>query len=314
MPDTCAVCVKLVLDTEEGIECDGVCKRWFHRECCKISKAEYQRMSSNNNNKWYCSRTDCVDRSMLPLSLLTTQMNAVISKLDVLLGRVEKIDAISKDIADIKSDMSMISSQVSALEPRVAGVEERVTEIAGDVRSLNLRVDQSERAIGGMVGLQDGSNVESLLEESNERTRRANNLIVFNIPEAKSKETAVRVRHDSERVQSLINVVCPSQADLSFKCYRLGNANKKQNRPLKLILPSPQVVIDIMKNFDKNVLKNTDPTFADVGISRDRTPREREYLNKLRDQLKVRSANGERDLTIKYINGTPKIVKQASKN
>ncbi|KAG8328141.1 hypothetical protein J6590_000798 [Homalodisca vitripennis] len=77
---------------------------------------------------------------------------------------------------------------------------------------------------------------------------------------------------------------------------------------------SQSAVIEFLRNFDKNVLHGIDPDFADVRVSRDRTPRERDHLNSLRDQLKVRSEKGEKNLTIRYVNGTPKIMKQASKN
>lgn len=37
-------------------------------------------------------------------------------------------------------------------------------------------------------------------------------------------------------------------------------------------------------------------------------------MKKLRDELKQRTDDGEGDLTIKYIKGTPRIIKQESKN
>ncbi|KAG8261250.1 hypothetical protein J6590_077907, partial [Homalodisca vitripennis] len=85
--DSCPVCVKMVLDTEEGIGCDGDCQRWFHRECIKMSKAEYQSKCADTKNKWYCARTDCLGSSNQPFRLLSSQMSIVLTKLDDLLGK-----------------------------------------------------------------------------------------------------------------------------------------------------------------------------------------------------------------------------------
>ncbi|KAG8245600.1 hypothetical protein J6590_102872, partial [Homalodisca vitripennis] len=89
----------------DGVECDGDCQRWFHRTCLNTSKTEYQRLSSDTNKKWHCHRTDCIDVSNRPLQRLSSQMLAVLSKLDNLLGKVIKIDEISRYIVDIKTEL-----------------------------------------------------------------------------------------------------------------------------------------------------------------------------------------------------------------
>ncbi|KAG8284792.1 hypothetical protein J6590_095144 [Homalodisca vitripennis] len=48
--------------------------------------------------------------------------------------------------------------------------------------------------------------------------------------------------------------------------------------------------------------------------SRDRTPKEREYLTNLPRDMKDRQDKGERDITIRYKIGSPSIVKSNSKN
>lgn len=135
MSDTCTICVKAVLDSEEGIECDGRCKRWFHRECAKVTKSEYLRIAGNPSNKWYCSRTDSIEQDKNPQAHASNQLSSVIGKLDELLIKVNKIDGISKDIAAIKSEIASINSQVSALEPRVSDVEAKLIDISSGVVS-----------------------------------------------------------------------------------------------------------------------------------------------------------------------------------
>lgn len=46
----------------------------------------------------------------------------------------------------------------------------------------------------------------------------------------------------------------------------------------------------------------------------DQTPAQQNYLRSLMEELKRREDNGETSLTIKYINGPPKIILAATKN
>lgn len=81
-----------------------------------------------------------------------------------------------------------------------------------------------------------------------------------------------------------------------------------------MILPSAHDVGLLLKNFSKEVLAEMDESYSDVSVTRDRTPRERDYLHNLRSELKERQDKGERDITIRYMNGTPTIVKINPKN
>ncbi|KAG8337392.1 hypothetical protein J6590_024395 [Homalodisca vitripennis] len=58
----------------------------------------------------------------------------------------------------------------------------------------------------------------------------------------------------------------------------------------------------------KEKLAEAHDAFSEVFISRDRTPKKREYLTNLRKELKDRQDKGERDITIRYKNGTPRGV------
>ncbi|XP_046666391.1 uncharacterized protein LOC124358142 [Homalodisca vitripennis] len=139
-------------------------------------------------------------------------------------------------IEDIKHDLSSIKASIAELESRVSANESKITALQQDVQSLK--------------DCPLTENLESILEESNDRARRANNVIVYSLSESKSGDVAMRA------------------------------------------------VIEFLRNFDENVLRGIDPDFADVRVSRDRTPRERDHIN-LRDQLKVRSEKGEKNLTIR---------------
>lgn len=75
-------------------------------------------------------------------------------------------------------------------------------------------------------------------------------------------------------------------------------------------MPSVEAAKEFFSKFSED---NLEGNIADVTVSRDRTPQERGFLLDLRGQLEKRTKKGEDDLTIKYVNGTPKIVKRSKK-
>lgn len=70
-------------------------------------------------------------------------------------------------------------------------------------------------------------------------------------------------------------------------------------------MPSQNDAVEIFKSFNPNDVPDN---LHGISISHDRTPRERAYLAELRATLKSRQDAGEDNLTIKFVNGAPKIV------
>ena len=48
----CGIFGKIVKDNDEGVQCDGPCISWVHRECGGISPARYRRMGKEE--EWLC--------------------------------------------------------------------------------------------------------------------------------------------------------------------------------------------------------------------------------------------------------------------
>ena len=65
-------------------------------------------------------------------------------------------------------------------------------------------------------------------------------------------------------------------------------------------------VFDIIKNKNKILHSNLPST---VNISTDRTPNQRESMNKLREEQASLTNDGETGLTIQFKRGVPKVVK-----
>lgn len=299
--NVCLICMKVVLDDEKGLQCEHKCDRWFHAACVNISNSEYQNLASDNTNSWTCNRYDCVEQAKHPLNKLIEKFETVSTHMETLLTKLGTVTTISNDITAIREQLVQVNDKLTSFEPRICESEKRIKLLEDEVKSLR-SADNS------------GSNLETVIEEFHDRERRSRNVILYNIPESKSKTLSVRIEHDSKHISELTCHFGNLDLDYAFKSYRIGRPSQDKVRPLKVVFRSVGAVMDFCKNFQQTGLRNLNSDLHSVSLSRDRTPTERKHLNELRDTLKARTDNGETDLTIKFLNGVPKIVQNKSKN
>lgn len=147
-------------------------------------------------------------------------------------------------------------------------------------------------------------NSESLFYEIQDRITRSRNIMIYQKEESTSSNLDDRIQHDKAIVQN----IC-SEVDLvsdNFKVIRIGQWKKDvNNRPMKVIFSDAGFAMEIMKRKSYLFSKG-------FRISADQTPMQRNQFNKLRDELKQRIDAGEKDISIRYFRGVPKITK--SKN
>jgi hypothetical protein len=290
--EVCPRCVKIVSD--RGIGCDGKCQRWFHPECVNMSKPEYSSYSNDVNKKWFCERADCTEDSSNGLATL----NANVSEILLRLNNLATKDEFHNEIKDVKDRIDAISAKIADLEPRISNAELQI-------QGLQTSVDEiSKKVVTKPVSAFE---FESFAAELNDREYRSSNVIFFNVPESTSRNNADRKNHDRMKVVSVLSAANLSENDLKT-FYRLGNQSKNNKRPIKVVLTNKELAVKILKELDMKVLSGVDPSLAELSLTRDRTPNEIKHLKDLRTELAHRTQNGEKDLTIKYVNGVPKII------
>lgn len=148
------------------------------------------------------------------------------------------------------------------------------------------------------------SNANAILEEIVERERRANNIILVGIEESNASTGNDRKLHDESSVKRILHDIT-NNSDFPNKLvtlHRLGRRDDGKPRPIKVVLATRQDAVTVLKNKSK--------AGRQVRVYDDKTPKQREEINVLRDTLKARIDKGESDLTIKYVRGLPKIVQQ----
>ncbi|CAI6358063.1 unnamed protein product [Macrosiphum euphorbiae] len=158
----------------------------------------------------------------------------------------------------------------------------------------------------------NGNNVshyseEFIINEIGDRNMRASNLILYNVPESNSDNTADRIAHGSNVVSNLIDSIIIGDINIKpVKLLRLGIRVHDKTRPIKAIFNSSIDVFEILKS--KKKLLSLNPP-SNIGISSNRTLYQRNYMKKLREKLESRrSSDGGNELIIRYVRGTPTIV------
>lgn len=281
MSNSCPICIKVVLNSEDGVCCDGTCERWFHRECLKMPKAEYQRISSDTRIKWQCTRTDCGKATSDSVS---NKLDEILSKLSSLATKVELADGLKS----IKEDLDKVTAKLEEFEPRLNKVEAEVSTIKNKHLVNNDQI------------------LEDFISEQNDRSRRSRNVIVHNLPElSNSPNLAASKAHDANLIECLLGHINSSVPPSDIRHFRLGRGSRDKPRPLVVCMPSESAAIHVFKNFRKDDVPNN---LKNISLSHDRTLRERKHLEQLRATLKSRQDAGESNLTIKFVNGVPTIV------
>jgi hypothetical protein len=294
----CIVCCKIVKD--EGVECDGECKRWFHPKCVDISTSEFKKISEGRTKVWRCNRVDCkagAGPSTVPpyISDLELKFNIVIQKLD----KLDKIDNLASGIDEIKAELSTMKMNLQALEPRVASNECCISSIKEELTDLK-KLQEEFKA----------PSEENILEELNERRQRRRNVIVHGLPEEKTANIKEALRKDEENAISLMSRIGVNMVVGDFRCTRIGKPNRDKARPLRLIFQSEADAVKLLKAFAAFPKED----LGHISLTNDRTIKERAYLTELRNTIEKRRAQGETNLSIKYFNGTPKIISTNKKN
>lgn len=169
-----------------------------------------------------------------------------------------------------------------------------VTELQSEIEDLKKKQNQC-------------TNLESVINEISERERRSTNVIMYGVAESDSVDSTSRKQHDLDRVEMALASIPGSHQPVAV--IRLGKSVPSLGsapRPLKVVFPRKQSAILVLKT------GNELPT--GLKVKNDLTPNQQEYLKKLREELALRTDKGELDLTIKYVNNYPKIMKKTPKN
>lgn len=181
------------------------------------------------------------------------------------------------------ADMDRINLAISDISGRVATIESKISTMSVPCE-------------------------EDMLIELKEREKRSCNIIVRNMEEPNCSLAADQKAADVANVMKILETTHPVEPS-QLKVTRLGTKKNDHTRPICVTFPNSETALSVLRN----KCKYNGPCI----LHDDRTPKQRQYLQNLRDELKNLEAAGVLNKTIRYVHGTPKIVnkpRQSSKN
>lgn len=181
-----------------------------------------------------------------------------------------------------------------------------IERVNAEIQKVSSRIDELENRLCASNS-EPASNpvvLENVVEEIQERERRAQNLIFFDVEESVVSGLGDETVADESKVNEAVRVIAPEIKIV--KTMRIGRSRTGHVRPLKVILADKDDAITILKNKYKYR--------GHAKIKQDLSKQQRDYLRNLRARLGSMHDSGITNKTIRYINGTPKIVDMQKKN
>jgi hypothetical protein len=220
----------------------------------------------------------------------------------------------------MRSEMSRISSllekYIESNEQIMKNMQENITDIKHQITEIKLSGERSFNAMKiKMESLEFDLNKlkvssktvpftlehkltigEQIIQEMQNRSNREKNIVLVGLSEQIATTAESRVSKDEADVLKIISLV---SIDIlkPIKVFRIGKLQPGKNRSIKLCFENSEPA--------KQLLRNRAKLQDGVKIFSDQTPTQQSYVKNLREELKRRQDEGEADLTIKYVNGTP---------
>lgn len=210
------------------------------------------------------------------------------------------------DVIELKTELSKIKKSSPNMSTEHKDIQSHFTRLEAKVDSkIKLlednfsKIKMPSQTTSSLTENQLCLN-EQLVQEIQDRRNREKNIIIVGLPEPIAANDEERRLKDETEVQKIISLM-DENTPKPIKTFRIGKYTTHKSRSIKVCFDSLQTA--------KNILRNKNKTPETIKIFSDQTPAQQKFLKTLQEELAVRTNNGENDITIKYIHGTPKIVK-----
>lgn len=181
----------------------------------------------------------------------------------------------------------------------------KVQELQKEVKDLRDEVKQLKESKAN-IGVYGQLSPEEIVNEINERQKRASNVIIYNLKESVCESYEQKLADDKNTVVQIINNLADVDTN-SIKVFRLGRPNPENVRPIKVLLNNSSDVLKILKN------KINAP--EGIRVMSDQTKLQQDFFKSVKNKLNEMEAQGITDKTIKFLSGIPTIVtKKEQKN
>ena len=191
------------------------------------------------------------------------------------------------EIKQLENTLKMLRSENKDLRERIKTLEEKWELFKEELKEETVKCTLER------VSVEIGKH----FEEMEERNKRKNNVVLYNVPESQSE--GPQERQTDDMVQCCDVFEGSLKVNVSIESVvRLGKKEEGRKRPLLVKLSSEREKKNILANA-KNLKDERNPWKKRVGIARDMTKMEREQDIQAREELKIKRAAGDHTWYVK---------------
>lgn len=268
----------------------------IHTELSRMSSTLEKYTTSNEQiMKKMQNDITAVKNQIMEIKLSNEQVtSSICDSITDLKTQITNINTTSMNLAtdqnNIKKKVKLLESQMSVSESKIKSIES----------SINTNLTTLSSTAQSTLYLN-----EKIIQEVQQRNEREKNIIIMGLPEQTMRTAEERISRDK---LDILNITRQIYADIPIptKIIRIGKYNPTKSRKIKVCYATQEHA--------KQLLRNKKKLPGSIKMYSDQTPAQQNYLQSLKAELTRRTSDGESDLTIKYIKGTPTIVSMSQKN
>lgn len=206
-------------------------------------------------------------------------------------------NGINPSINEVINDINKKLASLTTIENDIRELKENIGQIRIQEEFDNIKKD--------ILDLKNSVSEDSLIEEFTLRQKKQLNFLILNLID-RNNDT-----QDAKQLKKIFENIIDDPSTLSP--VRLGKYEKGKDRPLLIRAENMDQLKTVFKNKEKITSFVNDTSGKKIGLTADKTKKQRENLKIVLEELNKRKLQGENNITLKYYNGVPKIVQIKNK-
>jgi len=214
----------------------------------------------------------------------------------------DQLDSILKSLNEVMSTQNKMITSMNEQNKTLKSFNKRFDDLSTENSFLKTKISELESKLIEIekTTLTTQFDELNILNELTVRQSRAQNIILYNLPE--NLNNTQNPISDGDSLKLIFKEMKVNYNPINFN--RLGKPSDR-TRPLKITLADTKSVLETLRA--QSTLRHS-PDFKDIRFSSDRTIKQREQMTLLRKELESRREKGETNIIIKYIKGVPQII------
>ena len=157
----------------------------------------------------------------------------------------KQVDNLTEQVAQV--DMKITEVQEGKFTPKMIDTVKEISKEEAHVRPLDVKLEEFK-------GILESRDREQIVELE-ERMKRKHNLMLFHLPEPKTKDKEDRLREESELISKLLSEIKVDHKPVDHrrigKYVEANNAEDQKHRPVRLTFSSEAMRDDALKAFHR---------------------------------------------------------------